>query len=162
MSDIDLAELLEEREWRRCAPDTRDPVKLLEAFVYFCHTYAHIKHPERGRIRFDLFDSQRESVDLWIRNRYSLMSRPGSWASDVGSVYALLALTFLFPTVSSCCRTERTPSSCWPSEVHVQVPARVDEVPGPPMNATLTKLEYANESYIESCPRRRTPLVVRR
>jgi hypothetical protein len=155
MSDIDLAELLEEREWRRCAPDTRDPVKLLEAFVYFCHTYAHIKHPERGRIRFDLFDSQRESVDLWIRNRYSLMLKARQLGfSTLVSVYAFW-MTFFYPdrVVIMLSRTERDAIKLLAKSKYTYkfLPEWM-KFRGPPMNATLTKLEYANESYIESLP----------
>ena len=69
MSDTyTLEELVQEREWRRFAPDWRTSSRdeLLDAFVYFCAKYWWIRHPERGRIHFDLFDAQVESVELWI------------------------------------------------------------------------------------------------
>jgi Terminase large subunit, T4likevirus-type, N-terminal len=153
--EIDLAELLEEREWRKCCPDTRDPVKLLEAFTYFCSKYAYIKHPEHGRIHFDLYESQRESVDLWIRNRYSLMLKARQLGfSTLVSVYAFW-MTFFYPdrVVIMLSRTERDAIKLLAKSKYVYkfLPEWM-KFRGPPMNATLTKLEYANESYIESLP----------
>jgi hypothetical protein len=155
VNDIDLAELLEEREWRKCCPVTKDPEKLLEAFVYFCHTYAYIKHPEHGRIRFDLFDSQKESVDLWIRNRYSLMLKARQLGfSTLVSVYAFW-MTFFYAdrVVIMLSRTERDAIKLLAKSKYCYkfLPDWM-KFRGPPMNATLTKLEYANESYIESLP----------
>jgi len=152
---IDLNELLEEREWRRCAPDTRDPRKLLEAFIYFCHTYAYIKHPEHGRIRFDLYESQQESVNLWIRNRYSLMLKARQLGfSTLVSVYAFW-MTYFYSdkVVIMLSRTERDAIKLLAKSKYVYkfLPEWM-KFRGPPMNATLTKLEYANESYIESLP----------
>ena len=151
----DLNELLEEREWRKCSPDTRDPVRLHEAFVYFCHTYAHIKHPEFGRIKFDLYESQQESVDLWIRNRYSLMLKARQLGfSTLVAVYAFW-LTYFYSdrVVIMLSRTERDAIKLLAKSKYVYkfLPEWM-KFRGPPMNATLTKLEYANESYIESLP----------
>lgn len=153
--DIDLNELLEEREWRRCSPQTRDPKKLLDAFVYFCHNYAYIKHPEHGRIPFDLFDSQKESVELWIRNRYSLMLKARQLGfSTLVSVYAFW-LTFFYPdrVVIMLSRTERDAIKLLAKAKYVYrfLPEWM-KFRGPPMNQTQTKFEFSNESYIESLP----------
>ena len=55
-NDYNLEELLQEREWRRIAPSWKatDDEKL-EGFRYFCSHYWWIRHPERGRIHFELF-----------------------------------------------------------------------------------------------------------
>ena len=55
--DFDFAQLREEREWRRCAPHSKDPEELLAGFIYFCENYWHIRHPERGRIKFEMFEA---------------------------------------------------------------------------------------------------------
>ena len=105
----DLSQLLEEREWRKCCPETRDPEKLLEAFRYFCENYWYIKHPEHGRIRFDMFQAQVDSVELWINNRYSLMLKARQLGfSTLVSTYAFW-LTFFYPdrVVIMLSRTER-------------------------------------------------------
>lgn len=153
--DVDLNELLEEREWRRCSPVTKNPQKLLEAFEYFCRTYAYIKHPEHGRIRFELYDSQRQSVDLWIRNRYSLMLKARQLGfSTLVSVYAFW-MTFFYPdrVVIMLSRTERDAIKLLAkSKYCFKFLPEWMKFRGPPMNQTLTKFEFANESYIESLP----------
>ena len=155
VDDYDLTELLEEREWRKCCPDTRDPQKLLEAFTYFCHNYWYIKHPEGGRIRFDMFDAQIESVDLWINNRYSLMLKARQLGfSTLVSTYCFW-LTFFYAdrVVIMLSRTER-------DAIKLLAKAKYGyrflpewmKFRGPPINMTQTKIEFANESYIESLP----------
>lgn len=156
MSDTyDLSQLLEEREWRKCSPNTTDPVKLLEAFEHFCRTYVYIKHPEKGRIKFDLFDSQRESVDLWIRNRYSLMLKARQLGfSTLVSIYALwLAFFYQDRVIIMLSRTERDAIKLLQKAKYAYrfLPQWM-QFRGPPMNPTQTKLEFANESYIESLP----------
>ena len=115
--DYDIKDLLNEREWRKCAPDTDDPQRLLEAFEYFCATYVYIKHPDKGRINLNLFDSQRQSVDLWIRSRYSLMLKARQLGfSTLVTVYALW-LTFFHRRQSrhhAVAAPSATPSNCWP------------------------------------------------
>ena len=154
-SDFDLSELLEEREWRKCCPQTKDPRKLLEAFEYFCRTYVYIKHPEHGRIKFDLFESQEQSVDLWIRNRYSLMLKARQLGfSTLVSVYAFW-ITFFYPdrVVIMLSRTERDAIKLLAKAKYAYrfLPEWM-KFRGPPMNMTQTKVEFANESYMESLP----------
>jgi len=152
---ISTAQLLEEREWRRCAPDTRDPQKLLEAFEYFCWNYCHIKHPDRGRIKFELFDSQVDSVNLWIRSRYSLMLKARQLGfSTLVAVYAFwLAFFYEDRVVIMLSRTEREAIKLLQKSKYVYrfLPEWM-KFRGPPMNATQTKMEFSNESYIESMP----------
>ena len=155
MTDIDLSELLEEREWRRCCPHTKDPAKLLEAFDYFCANYVYIKHPEHGRIPFKMFDSQRESVDLWLRSRYSLMLKARQLGfSTLVSVYAFW-LTFFYAdrVVIMLSRTERDAIKLLSKAKYAYrfLPEWM-KFRGPPANMTQTKVEFANESYMESLP----------
>jgi hypothetical protein len=155
LAEYDVTQLLHEREWRKCSPRTDDPAALLDAFEYFCGTYGYIKHPDKGRIRFELFDSQRESVDLWIRNRYSLMLKARQLGfSTLVAVYAFW-LTF-FNTdrvVIMLSRTERDAIKLLSKAKYTYrfLPDWM-KLRGPPMNPTQTKMEFANESYIESLP----------
>ena len=155
IEQYDLSDLLEEREWRKCCPDTTDPEKLLDAFSYFCSKYWYIKHPERGRIHFDLFPAQVDSVELWINHRYSLMLKARQLGfSTLVSTYAFW-LTFFYPdrVVVMLSRTER-------DAIKLLAKAKYGyrflpewmKFRGPPMNMTQTKIEFANESYIESLP----------
>jgi len=88
---MDLQELLNEQEWRRC----RGPVdagvnEKLDAFVYFCTTYWSIKHPEQGRIMFELREAQIETVRSWLTNRYSVVLK----ARQIG--FSTLAAAYAF------------------------------------------------------------------
>jgi hypothetical protein len=152
---VNLDDLLEEQEWRRCSPHTTDPEQLLDAFTYFCRTYWYIKHPDQGRIKFDLFDAQVQSAKLWINNRYSLMLKARQLGfSTLVATYAFW-LTFFYDdhVIVMLSRTER-------DAIKLLQKAKYGfrflpdwmKFRGPPYNATQTKMEFANESYIESLP----------
>jgi hypothetical protein len=150
-----LEDLLEEREWRKCAPNTADPEKLLEAFLYFCERYWYIKHPEHGRIRFKLYDAQVASVKLWINNRYSLMLKARQLGfSTLVSTYAFW-LTFFYSdrVIVMLSRTERDAIKLLAKAKYgLRFLPEWMKFRGPPVNMTQTKIEMANESYIESLP----------
>jgi hypothetical protein len=151
----DLSQLLEEREWRKCAPDTRDPKELLAAFKYFCDHYVYIKHPDRGRIRFEMFDAQIESADTFITKRYTLILKARQLGfSTLVATYAFW-LTYFYNdrVVVMLSRTEREAIKLLGKAkyVHKFLPDWM-KFRGPPMNTTMTKMEFANESYVESLP----------
>ena len=71
---MQLNELLNEKEWRKCrGPEDPSTEELVEAFRHFCTTYWSIKHPERGRIIFDLREAQTKTIEAWLSNRYSVV-----------------------------------------------------------------------------------------
>ena len=155
LTDYRFSEILEEMEWRKCCPQSRDPKVLLEGFEYFCRNYAYIKHPEHGRMKLDLFDSQVASVNLWMRNRYSLMLKARQLGfSTLVAVYAFW-LTFFYDdrVVIMLSRTEREAIKLLAKAKYTYrfLPEWM-KFRGPPHNATQTKMEFANESYIESLP----------
>ena len=47
-----VEELRQEAEWRRCA----------RSFEFFCREFVYIKHPSKGRIKFDLRPAQIETI----------------------------------------------------------------------------------------------------
>ena len=88
---MELNELVHEREWRLCrGPQDATTEELLEAFTYFCVNYWAIKHPERGRIMFDMREAQRETVRAWLENRYSVVLK----ARQIG--FSTLAAAYAF------------------------------------------------------------------
>jgi Terminase large subunit, T4likevirus-type, N-terminal len=154
-SRITWDQLIEEREWRRCFPNTRDPVKLHEAFEYFCSTYAYIKHPEHGRMLFTLYEAQSETALSWLRQRYSLILKARQLGfSTLVAVYCLW-LTFGYQdrVVIMLSRTERDAIKLLAKSKYTYrfLPEWM-KWRGPPMNATQTKIEFSNESYMESLP----------
>ena len=88
---MDLSELLNEKNWRRCRGPVDPTVDdLLEAFEFFCSNYWFIKHPEQGRIQFEMREAQRETVRAWLTNRYSVVLK----ARQIG--FSTLAAAFAF------------------------------------------------------------------
>jgi hypothetical protein len=153
--DYNFQELVEEREYRKCAPDTTDPEKLLAAFIYFCENYWSIRHPERGRIQFQMFEAQIETVESWLSTRYSLILK----ARQIG--FSTLVATFCYwqaafypdRPILMLSRTEREAIKLLQKAKYGRqfLPEWMQFRAGP-YNATQTKMEFANGSYIESLP----------
>ena len=107
---MDLSELLNEKEWRKCKGGEDASIdELVEAFQYFCDNYWHIKHPERGRIKFDMREAQIETIRAWLSNRYNVVLKARQIGfSTLGAAYAFW-LTFFWSDrfVVMLSRTER-------------------------------------------------------
>lgn len=88
---MELNELVHEKEWRKCRASKDASVEeQLDAFTHFCVNYWYIKHPERGRIKFDLREAQRETVRSWLTDRYSVVLK----ARQIG--FSTLAAAYCF------------------------------------------------------------------
>ena len=88
---MELTDLLNEKEWRKCrGPENATTEELVAAFSHFCANYWHIRHPERGRIKFDMREAQIETVRCWIEDRYTIVLK----ARQIG--FSTLAATFTF------------------------------------------------------------------
>lgn len=156
--DLTFQELFWEREWRRCAPNTEDPDELLTAFIYFCENYWHIQHPERGKLRFTMYDAQITTVTSWLECRYSLILK----ARQVG--FSTLAAAFSFwrtyfysdRKVLMLSRTEREAIKLLGKVKYGYrfLPEWMKHLPNraPAINVTQTRIEMTNESMIESLP----------
>ena len=87
----ELQDAINEKEWRKCrGPENATPEERLEAFLYFCANYWYIKHPERGRIEFELREPQIETIRMWLVERYSVVLK----ARQIG--FSTLAAAFAF------------------------------------------------------------------
>jgi hypothetical protein len=88
---VDLQQLINEREWRLCrGPENASLEEELEAFIYFCEHYWHIKHPEQGRILFEMREAQVETMRTWMTARYSVVLK----ARQIG--FSTLAAAYSF------------------------------------------------------------------
>jgi hypothetical protein len=88
---MELTELVHEREWRLCrGPEDGTVEDLVVAFSHFCENYWFIKHPERGRIKFDMREAQIETIRSWMNNRYSVVLK----ARQIG--FSTLAAAYCF------------------------------------------------------------------
>ena len=157
MSDHTLEDLIQEREWRRIAPNwqTSTPDQLLEAFLYFTSKYWWIRHPERGRIKFVLFDSQIECVRMWLTERYSVALK----ARQIG--FSTLISTFMFwstffygdRAVVMLSKTERDAVKLLEKAKYGSrfLPDWM-KYRGPVMQINQSRMGFSNESYLESLP----------
>ena len=157
MTEYNLEEVLQELEWRKIAPDwnTSTSEELLEAFVYFCQRYWYIRHPEKGRIFFELFDAQVETINMWLTERYSIALKARQIGfSTLISTFSFWA-TFFYPdrAIIMLSKTER-------DAVLLMAKAKYGyrflpdwmKMRGPHVNVNLSKMGMTNESYIESLP----------
>jgi hypothetical protein len=149
---LNLDELLNEREWRRCIGGD-DPA---EGFAYFCRNYWYIKHPQDGRIKFDLREAQEETIDHWLNNRYSVVLKARQIGfSTVAAAYSFW-LTFFFGDrfVVMLSRTEREAAKLLQKSKYGYkfLPDWMKER-GPDLVVdNQLKMTFANESAIESLP----------
>jgi len=150
-------ELRLEREWRRCAPSwDQDSEVLLEAFDYFCRTYWSIRHPERGKIAFTLRESQIETIQTWLTERYTLVLKARQIGFSTLIATYCFWLTFFYPdrAVVMISKTEREAAKLLqrskygyrflPEWMKLRGPVRVEN--------TQSKITFSNESGIESLP----------
>ena len=88
---MELSDLLNEKEWRKCrGVDGATVEELVDAFSYFCTNYWFIRHPERGRIKFEMRVAQRATAEAWLTNRYSIVLK----ARQIG--FSTLASAYVF------------------------------------------------------------------
>jgi hypothetical protein len=157
VAEYTLEELVQEREWRRIAPDWRKatPEQLLAAFEFFCANYWWIRHPERGRIKFELFDAQREAVRLWLSERYTIALK----ARQIG--FSTLISTFCFwstyfysdRAIVMLSKTERDAVKLLEKAKYGSrfLPDWM-KYRGPVLTVNQSRLGMSNESYLESLP----------
>lgn len=159
MSDeqIDLSQLLHEREWRKCAPvwDEASYEELADAFEYWCAQYVFIRFPGKGKIKFKLRDAQRETVELWIANRYTVALKARQIGfSTLVSLFSFWCC-FFYPdrTIIMLSKTERDSQKLL---THARYASRY--LPtwmlhrGPLFDANKSEIKFTNESIIESLP----------
>lgn len=157
MDGVELQDLLIEREWRKCAPDwdSSSAQELLDAFEYWCAKYVYIRFPGKGKIKFELREAQRQTVLLWLQHRHTVALK----ARQIG--FSTLVSIFCFwvcffwsdRTVVMLSRTERDSQKLLK---HARYASRYlpkwMKLRGPHFEANQTKIEFANESVMESLP----------
>jgi hypothetical protein len=154
---MELTDLLNEKEWRKCrGPEGATTDELVAAFSHFCSTYWTIRHPERGRIKFQLREAQEETVRTWIDARYSIVLK----ARQIG--FSTLAAAFTFwetffwgdRFIVMLSRTEREASKLLQKTKYgyKMLPQWI-KLRGPDLvSDNLLKMVFANDSSLESLP----------
>ena len=154
---MELTDLLNEREWRKCrGPENASIEELVAAFSYFCATYWTIRHPERGRIKFVLREAQEDTALAWIQERYSIVLK----ARQIG--FSTLAAAFVFwetffwgdRFIVMLSRTEREASKLLQKTKYgyKMMPQWMKERGPELLSDNQLKMVFANDSSIESLP----------
>lgn len=154
---MELSELINEREWRLCrGPDDASDSDLADAFEHFCSTYWMIRHPERGRILFEMREAQSETVYAWILNRNSIVLK----ARQIG--FSTLAAAFAFWEVFfwpdrfevMLSRTEREAAKLLQKSKYgyKMLPDWIKQRGPGLVSENQLKMVFANESALESLP----------
>ena len=157
---MELNELLLEREWRSCKGGD-SPEEQIEGFFYFCENYWFIKHPERGRILFELREAQQETIAAWHTNRYNVVLKARQIGfSTLAAAYAFW-LTFFWSDrfVVMLSRTEREAAKLLQKSKYGfrWLPLWMkDRGPSQTTDHQL-KMVFDNESAIESLPSSNDP-----
>lgn len=154
-SDYNFRDLWVQREWLRCAPKSDDPEVLLSGFVYFCENYWTIRHPERGRIKFEMYEAQIETVRSWLNDRYSLIlkARQIGFSTLVATFSLWNAMFYSDRPILLLSRTEREAIKLLgKSKYGYQFLPEWMRFKAGPMNPTQTRMEFSNASYVESLP----------
>ena len=151
-----LEQLWQENEFRAIAAmATNIPDDHLAGFLHFCEEYVHIRHPEFGRIKFQPFEAQVEAVSSWLSVRYSLVLKARQIGfSTLVAIFALWNAAFHADRpILMLSRTEREAIKLLQKAKYAwqYLPEWMKFRIGP-MNATQTKMEFTNGSYIESLP----------
>ena len=94
-----ITELRQEAEWRNC----------VKSEEYFLQNYWSIAHPAHGRILFGLREAQKEALERWDNNRYSLTlkARQIGWTTLVAAHQFWLAFFHDDQNIIDLSRTER-------------------------------------------------------
>ena len=154
---MDLNALLNEKEWRKCrGPENATIEQQLEAFKYFCETFWCIKHPEKGRIKFNLRNSQIETVKTWMSERYTIVLKARQIGfSTLAAAYAFW-LVFFAPDrfVVMLSRTERESVKLLAKSKYGYrfIPQWMKERGPRQTTDHQLKMMFDNESAIESLP----------
>ena len=159
---MQLDDLVNEYNFRKCkGPQDATDDQLLEAFIFFCNNFAHIKHPNKGKILFELRDAQIETARMWISNRYTIVLKSRQIGfSTLAAAYSFW-ITYFWPDrfVVMLSKTEREATKLLGKSKYIYkfLPDWL-RLAGPELTQNnMLKMTFDNESVIESLPSANEP-----
>jgi len=157
---MELNELLLEREWRSCkGGDTPD--EQVQGFFYFCENYWFIRHPERGRILFELREAQQQTIEAWHNNRYNIVLKARQIGfSTLAAAYAFWLVFFWSDRfIVMLSRTEREAAKLLQKSKYGYrwLPQWMKERGPSQITDHQLKMVFDNESAVESLPSSNDP-----
>jgi hypothetical protein len=159
---MELEDLVNEYQFRRCrGKDGATPNELADAFAFFCENYVYIKHPNRGKIRFELRDAQKEAVKSWLNNRYSIVLKARQIGfSTLAAAYSFW-LAFFWPDrfIVMLSKTEREATKLLAKSKYIYkfLPEWIKKNGPELVQNNVLKMSFANDSVIESMPSANEP-----
>lgn len=151
-------ELLRERTWRTCKGSSPQD---LDGLLYFLERFVYIQHPEQGSILFALRPAQKEILETWVTERYSIVlkARQVGWSTLVAN-YALW-LAFFWPDnlILMLSKGDREAMKLLQKATYAydRLPPWLKERGPKRMDKNVKKLTFANASAIESLPSKEDP-----
>jgi hypothetical protein len=155
---MERAELVNELHWRRCKGE--GPTDW-EACLYFLQTFAYIRHPERGRILFELREAQRQTLEVWLTERYSIVLKARQIGYSTLAACVSLWLSVFYPdkVIILLSRTERESQKLFAKAKYCYrwLPQWMKDRGPDLIQETLQKFVFDNESQIECLPSTQDP-----
>ena len=159
---MELNSLVEEWHFRKCrGPENATTEQLVEAFDFFCANYVYIKHPNKGRIQLNLRPAQKEAVQAWVENRYSIVLKSRQIGfSTLAAAYSFW-LCFFAPDrfIVMLSKTEREAAKLLSKAKYIYkfLPDWL-RLSGPELiQNNVLKMTFNNDSVIESMPSANEP-----
>lgn len=153
-----LEDLRSEIEWRRCAGTGPSD---LRACLHFLRTYWKIRHPEKGRIPFELRDAQEDTLRDFFGHRYTIILKARQVGfTTLSAAYAFwLAFFHSDKNILALSRTEREAIYLlgMTKYGYASLPPWLKDRGPTALTDHLQKLRFDNDSQIESLPSQKDP-----
>lgn len=153
-----VSELRNEAEWRRCRGSGPTDWK---ACKHFLEAHWFIRHPERGKIKFELREAQEITLKAWLTERYNIVlkARQVGFSTLAAGISFWLIFFHSDKFIIMLSRTERESVKLlqkakygykWlPSWMKVRGPQ--------PLTDHQQKISFDNDSSVESLPSNNDP-----
>jgi len=154
---MELSDLLNEKEWRKCRGSADASVdEQAAAFEYFCSNYWTIRHPDQGRIKFVLRRAQSETIRTWLSSRYSIVLKARQIGfSTLAAAYSFwLAFFWNDRFIVMLSRTEREATKLLQKSKYgyKMLPTWMKKLGPELLSDNQLKIVFSNDSSVESLP----------
>jgi hypothetical protein len=159
---MELEDLVNEYQFRRCrGKEGATAEELAKAFSFFCENYVYIKHPNKGKIKLELREAQKEAVKAWLENRYSIVLKARQIGfSTLAAAYSFW-LAFFWPDrfIVMLSKTEREATKLLAKSKYIYkfLPDWMKKSGPELVQNNVLKMTFNNDSVIESLPSANEP-----
>jgi len=159
---MELEDLVNEYQFRRCrGKDNATPNELAESFAFFCENYVYIKHPNKGKIKFQLRDAQKEAAKAWLNNRYSIVLKARQIGFSTLAAAYCFWLAYFWPDrfIVMLSKTEREATKLLAKAKYIYkfLPDWMKKSGPELVQNNVLKMSFGNDSVIESLPSANEP-----